>query len=54
MICTAKTIWNYKNDMVILTFKNYITGEEFTREYKTRRSAKIAETKFFNNINRQS
>ena len=51
MKVTAIVKWNYSNDKIILEFENCLTGEKFSKEYSTRRGAKIAETKFINYVN---
>ena len=51
MKVTAKVTWNYTNNKIILEFENYFTGEKFSKEYNTKRGAKIAETKFLNYVN---
>lgn len=43
--------YEYKEgNKIILHFKNYITNEEYSKEYNTRRGAKIAEEKFHKKV----
>ena len=51
MKVTAIVKWNYINDKIVLEFENCFTGEKFSREYQSRKGAKIAETKFLNYVN---
>ena len=51
MKVTAIVRRNYINDKIVLEFENCFTGEKFSKEYNTKRGAKIAETKFLNYIN---
>lgn len=51
MKVTAKVTWNYINNKIVLEFENCFTGEKFSKEYNSKRGAKIAETKFLNYVN---
>lgn len=49
----AQVNWSHNPDRTIdLTLTNCLTGASETRRYKTHRSAKCAETKFFNRMHR--
>lgn len=53
MTFLGKTEWGWCSDGTIdLVFTNLLTGATETRNYKTARSAKGAETKFFKRLER--
>lgn len=53
MTFIGKTEWGWCSDGTIdLVFTNLLTGATETRNYKTARSAKGAETKFFKRLER--
>lgn len=46
--------YEYKEGKVILHFKNYITNEEYSKKYNTRRGANIAEGKFHKKVSQDA
>ena len=53
MTIIGKTEWGWCSDGTVdLVFTNLLTGATETRNYKTARSAKGAETKFFKRLER--
>ena len=47
----GSVMWTYLSDGSIdLSFKDHVTGAEETRNYKSERGAKVAETRFHNRV----
>lgn len=48
----AATFFRREKGKVFVTFENYITGEKYTKAYRTEKGAAAASTRFHNNITR--